>query len=208
MPSYKLLYFNGRGRAEVARYIFAQAGVEYEDQRVDFEEFMKLKPSLPAGSVPLLYVDGEPLAGSGTINRFLGERFGLAGSNDWENAQLDSFEDVLNDLIQKILPAFSMIDPESKKAEAKEALYKEFIPKYFGILEKRIAANNSADGWMYKNKLTYVDMHLAFLCDGLVEKAEEPKFIDEYPAIKKVWKAVNAQPKIAEWIKNRPETAF
>ena len=205
MPSYKLVYFNGRGRGELARYIFAQAGVEYEDQRLTGEEFGKLKPSLPAGSVPVLYVDGEPLAGSGTIARFLGERFGLAGSNDWENAQLDSFIDVLNDLTQKVFPAFFGSD-EAKKAEAKEALFKEFVPKYFGILEKRITANNSAGGWMYKDKITYVDMHLSLLCDSLA--AAEPNFADEFPVIKKVWEGVKAQPKIAEWIKNRPETPF
>ncbi len=34
MVQYKLYYFNGRGRAELARYIFAAAGQEYEGKRV------------------------------------------------------------------------------------------------------------------------------------------------------------------------------
>lgn len=34
MPSYKLTYFNGRGRAELARLIFAAAGVPFEDERI------------------------------------------------------------------------------------------------------------------------------------------------------------------------------
>ena len=34
MPSYKLTYFDGRGRAEISRLIFAAAGVEYTDERV------------------------------------------------------------------------------------------------------------------------------------------------------------------------------
>ena len=44
---------------------------------------------------------------------------------------------------------------EMMKIEKAEPLFKEFIPKYFSILEKRITANN---GWMHKNKLTYVDI--------------------------------------------------
>ena len=45
MPSYKLTYFNLRGRAELARLVFAAAGVEYEDKRINREEWAKLKPS-------------------------------------------------------------------------------------------------------------------------------------------------------------------
>ena len=40
---YKLIYFNLRGRAELARLIFAQAGVEYDDHRIEREEWPELK---------------------------------------------------------------------------------------------------------------------------------------------------------------------
>ena len=43
MPSYKLIYFNARGRAEVIRLLFAAAGVKYEDCRLNGEEFVKPK---------------------------------------------------------------------------------------------------------------------------------------------------------------------
>ena len=35
MPSYKLIYFNGRGRAEVARYMFKMNDVEFTDHRIE-----------------------------------------------------------------------------------------------------------------------------------------------------------------------------
>ena len=41
----KLTYFNLRGRAEVARLILAQAGAEYEDNRIEREAWPALKPS-------------------------------------------------------------------------------------------------------------------------------------------------------------------
>jgi len=45
MPSYKLSYFDGRGRAEPARYLFAYTGTKYTDVRVTQEEWPALKPS-------------------------------------------------------------------------------------------------------------------------------------------------------------------
>ena len=46
MPDYKLIYFNGRGRAELIRLLFAQAGVKYEDKRITREEWAEIKPSM------------------------------------------------------------------------------------------------------------------------------------------------------------------
>lgn len=44
-PQYKLTYFNGRGLAEIIRLIFAQAGVDYEDIRIEKDEWPALKES-------------------------------------------------------------------------------------------------------------------------------------------------------------------
>lgn len=45
MPQYKLHYFNFRGRAELARLILKQAGVEFEDVRFERTEWPALKAS-------------------------------------------------------------------------------------------------------------------------------------------------------------------
>lgn len=39
MPNYTLYYFNGRGRAEICRMMFAAAGVKYTDKRFEFSEW-------------------------------------------------------------------------------------------------------------------------------------------------------------------------
>ena len=44
MKKVKLTYFNGRGRAEVARLILSIAGVEFEDVRVEFSDWEAVKP--------------------------------------------------------------------------------------------------------------------------------------------------------------------
>ena len=47
MPSYKLIYFDARGRGETARMLFKLAGVDFEDKRVDYPsaEWDELKQS-------------------------------------------------------------------------------------------------------------------------------------------------------------------
>ena len=44
MVKYTLVYFDGRGRAEVCRILFALADVEYEDKRIQGADWEKLKP--------------------------------------------------------------------------------------------------------------------------------------------------------------------
>jgi len=55
MPTYKLYYLNGRGRAEQIRLVFAQAGVPYEDIRLAGEKWAEFKPKTPY--MPVLEVD-------------------------------------------------------------------------------------------------------------------------------------------------------
>ena len=89
MSTYKLIYFNGKGRAELARFIFVQADVKYEDERIT-SGWMELKPKTPFGSLPVLVEDGKELGGSVAIARYLAEKFGLAGANAFENAEIAS----------------------------------------------------------------------------------------------------------------------
>ena len=133
MQHYKLHYFNLRGRAELARLVLHQAGVEFEDYRFERAEWPQLKSSYlliffflwlmfsfhewltcsfvslsisfsdyPFGQVPVLEVDGKMLAQSHSIARYLARQHGLAGRDDWEQAQADVYADCINDLMTGI----------------------------------------------------------------------------------------------------------
>merc|ERR1712183_1101279 len=55
----RLTYFPARGRAEISRLILAHAGVKFDDIRLSGEEFGKVKPLLPYGSMPILEYKAE-----------------------------------------------------------------------------------------------------------------------------------------------------
>ena len=76
MAQIKLTYFNLRARAEPARLVLAYAGAKYEDVRLPApwdnpKPWADLKPNTPYGQCPLLEWDGEVIAQSMAITRFL-----------------------------------------------------------------------------------------------------------------------------------------
>ena len=44
MAECKLVYINYRGRAELIRFILAQAEVKYDDSRIELEKWAELRP--------------------------------------------------------------------------------------------------------------------------------------------------------------------
>jgi glutathione S-transferase len=203
MTTYKLTYFNSRGKAEGSRLVFVQAGVEYEDKRVGQEEWVQVKASSPTGMLPMLEVDGRQLTGSGVIARFLGERLGLAGNNDIENAELAGISDVLSDFLPSLMAAFSEKDGE-KKAQLMKKLEEEDVPKYWGIIERRCEKNGSMEGWIYGNTPTYIDLGIFHILEYVA--AAIPSFLKNFPHVAKLKAAVEALPRVAEWLEKRPKT--
>lgn len=43
------MYFNGKGLAELCRYIFAAADQKYEDYRWEIAQWADIKPTMPLG---------------------------------------------------------------------------------------------------------------------------------------------------------------
>ena len=205
MPTYKLYYFQGRGRAELIRWIFTQAGVPYEDIRFSQEEWAVFKPKTPYGGMPSLEIDGKIFGGSAPIERYIAEQHGLAGSSEIENFELSTIFDVTQDLLLRVV-LHHFEKEEARKPALKKELEETHLPKYLGILNKLITDNGAADGWIYGNKVTYVDLRVAQLADLIL--LSSPTALDAYPAVAKLKATVEALPKIAKWIKERPKSDF
>lgn len=45
MPEYKLTYFNCKGLGEAIRFLFAYGDIDYEDNRIEERDWVKVKKS-------------------------------------------------------------------------------------------------------------------------------------------------------------------
>jgi glutathione S-transferase len=205
LTSFKLYYFNIRGKAEVARLLFTLAGEAYEDFRFSFEDWPNHKPNTPYGQVPVLEIteDGKTvkLPESVAIFRFLANRFGFAGKTPLEKAQVDAVADLLNDMLNQSLPCIHEKDPV-KQAELFAKYYGETVHNFFKLLEKTIVDNKT--GFLVGDDVTFADLFLFNACDWMRDHKE--KILAQYPAVKAHNEKVAAIPKIAEWLKVRPVT--
>merc|ERR1711962_338773 len=122
----RLTYFPARGRAEISRLILKHAGVKFDDIRLTGEDFAKVKPILPYGSMPILEYKGEVLCDS-------------AGTNAVEKAKANEIVLAMNGLFETI--AKILFSPEGEKAGMKKKLLEETLPQKFGQLEGRLCLN-------------------------------------------------------------------
>jgi glutathione S-transferase len=91
MTQYKLTGFHFRGLGEMSRLIFTYAKQPYENNRLEKDEWEKIKPSFAFGQLPVLEVDGVQISQSCAIARYLARQFNLAGIDDLEAAQVSFF---------------------------------------------------------------------------------------------------------------------
>jgi len=204
MPTYKLSYFDIRGRAEVCRLLFAAAGVPYEDNRVERSRWPDLKASTPFGQMPVLEVDGIKLCQSKAIARYLAGEFGFAGETALDRARVDMIVDCGEDVMIPSVTFFHEKD-ETKQAELKAKFEKETLPAALQLFEKLLKGNNGGDSYFVGDKMTWADIGFADLCTWFSSLQVQIPF-DDVPKLKALKERVESTPKIAEWIKNRPVT--
>ncbi|EYC01078.1 hypothetical protein Y032_0110g144 [Ancylostoma ceylanicum] len=207
MVKYKLIYFNGRGRAECARQIFALAGQEYEDVRLTHEQFAPLKPTFPFGQVPVLEVDGKQLAQSHAISRYLAKQWGLSGGNAFQEALVDSLADQFTDYYVEVKPyVYTMLGFMNcgDLAKLKTEVMMPGREKFLRFVTKFLKNNKS--GFLVGDNVTWVDLliseHVADMSSRM------PEFLDGFPEVKAHMEKVRAIPKLKKWLETRPQTPF
>ena len=119
----KLVYFDIDGaRGEAARLAMVIGGVPFEDDRVKFADWMGRKPSTPFGALPVLELDGQAVAQSNGINRYVGKLAGLYPSDAWQAALCDEAMDAVEEIATRVWSTMRLPETEKKTLAGFESL--------------------------------------------------------------------------------------
>lgn len=156
MANYKLTYFDMGGRAEPVRIAFHAAGIEVEDVRISFPEFMAMRDSLRFRCVPTLEIDGQVVTQSNAMCRYVGKMAGLYPEDDLQALYCDEALGAIEDLLHSMTSTFGLEGDELKAARKK--LVDGWITTFLKGLGQLIERGGD---YFADNRLTVADLKVA-----------------------------------------------
>ncbi|CAG9788907.1 unnamed protein product [Diatraea saccharalis] len=202
MPTVKFTYFPAKALGESCRLLLAYGGQEFEDYRINPDNWPNIKPTTPFGQLPVLEIDGKKYAQSLAISRYLGRKYGLNGADIEEDFLIDQSVDFINDIRAKAATVQYESD-EALKEKKHEDFSKNVYPPMLKKLDEIVKQNN---GHVAAEKLTWGDFVFAGMLDYLKVMMRRPQLEEEFPSFKQLLDNVYALPQLQKYLAQAPDT--
>ena len=139
----------------------------------------------------MLEVDGQTVAQSNAINRYVGKLVDLYPTDPWQAALCDEAMEAVEDILSEIVPTLFL--PEEEKKTRREALAEGAIPFYLTRLQQRLEAHGGR--YFAADRLTVADLKVAMwtrqLRSGILDYIPTdlpdrvaPKLVQHYERVK------------------------
>ncbi|TMS36820.1 hypothetical protein L596_003898 [Steinernema carpocapsae] len=204
VPKFRLIYFDREGRAEVSRLMFHDANVNFEDHRIQFDDWPSLKSSFPNEQLPVLEYNGKQLSQSDAINRFLAKLFGYHGVSEWDCARIDeivsTFADVVSQLVAVILE-----DNAKAKIEKYNNAMEHHVYPFYQMLETRLQAKNNHN-WLVGNDISLADFALFNVTWNLHHNKGFPDNtfpLEDFNLLSLIVQRVGSRPNLKHYLANK-----
>jgi glutathione S-transferase len=215
--AYELYYWPGiPGRGEFIRLALEEAGADYVDVARGPDgvaEMMKLLKSASEPHIPFappFLRDGDlVLAQVANILMYLGPKLGLAPKDERLRYVANGLQLTITDFVAEVHDthhpiATSLYYEEQKDAAKANAadFIKHRLPKFLGYFERVVKQNAKGEGHAVGSALTYVDLSLFQLIEGLsyAFPGAMKSCAAHYPALAALRKVVAARPRIARYV--------
>ena len=157
MANYKLTYFDfPGGRGEPIRIAFHAAGIDFEDHRISFDEFLQTREQMRFNCAPVLHIDGVEVTQSNAMLRYVGKMAGLYPEDDAQALYCDEAMGAIEDLLHAIVHTFGLDGDELKAA--REKLVDGWITTYLKGLDAMLERGGD---YFADNRLTVGDLKVA-----------------------------------------------
>lgn len=223
--TYELYYWDGiPGRGEFVRLVLEEAGAAYRDMgkgsagsKAIMDHLGDKAGPYPPFAPPFLK-DGDLIVSHvANILDYLGPKHGLAPAKQQDLVFAKGLQLTLTDFVAEAHDTHHPlgIDDyyEDQKAEAKKrskAFIENRIPKFLGYFERILSANSTGAGFVIGNGLTYVDLSLFQVLEGL--RYAFPKAMKavegDYPRLALLRDSVSKRPGIAAYLKSERRLPF
>ncbi|HTD03710.1 glutathione S-transferase [Undibacterium sp.] len=226
---YELYYWPGiQGRGEFVRLALEEAAVEYLDvARLPKRDGMGVAAMmrLMAGAetakpmfAPPFLKHGEVVIGqTANILHYLGPRLGLAPRAETERLWAHQLQLTIADLVNEVHdthhPIATTLYYEEQKAPAvKRAadFRKNRLPKFLDYFEQVLNANAGRGNYMVGGRLSYVDLSVFQLLEGL--RYGFPRAMSQlepgYPGLIALHDRIAVRPRIAAYLQSKRRIAF
>jgi glutathione S-transferase len=226
--AYELYYWPGiQGRGEFVRLALEESGVRYADVSLVAEARGGGAPAIlkvleakgvprPPFAPPILRVGRRYIAQTSNILLFLGDRLGLAPADEqgrlWTNQLQLTILDFYLEIFHTHHPLGDGYAYEEQRSAARRRS-KDFLavrlPKFLGYFE-RVIELNARSSWMIGARLSYVDLSMAQVIDGLryAFPLASRKAFRRRPRLLALHAAVFGRPRIARYVASGRRVAF
>ncbi|XP_067952115.1 hematopoietic prostaglandin D synthase-like [Watersipora subatra] len=202
-PKCSFTYFNGRGRGEQIRWLFVQAGAEWEDRRIEQDAWPELKPKAPTGALPFIEVAGKAIGQSGAVAMYVARENGLLGSSNLEAAQIHMLWECTQDALNAMFKAMFCKDSD-KQAAMFNDYYTQSLPKLIKLMAAHLKGGRD---WLIGNKVSMADLVTVCLLENYTD-GPGLAAIEAEPSVKALIERVKNLPNIKKWIATRPASQF
>ncbi|CAI9723165.1 S-crystallin 3-like [Octopus vulgaris] len=183
MPSYTLHYFNHRGRAEICRMLFAAAGVQYNDRRIESSEWDNMR------------------------SRFHGRSNIEMARVDYIS---DCFYDILDDYLRMYQDGNCRMmfqrSRDTNGSSEQRMRYRETCRRILPFMERTLEMRNGGSQFFMGDQMTMADM----MCYCALENPlmEETSMLSSYPKLMALRNRVMNHPKMSNYLQKRCRTEF
>ncbi len=200
MTDYRLSYFDiDGGRAEPIRIALHAAGIDYEDNRLSFQQFGEGRKAFRFTCVPVLEIDGQQVTQSTALTRYAGKLAGLYPEDALQALYCDEAMGAVEDVTYHV--GSTMRLQGDAQREAREKLVEGWLPIYLrglGELLERGGGQYFADG-----RFTVADLSVAglsgWLSHGALDHIPDDLVQREAPALVEHAARIMQEPPVAAY---------